>query len=82
MLRGLKFFRPIIRDGNQSTVPENLLPKKYKNRGFQIHPLGNLFQIDMQWGGNSNHRQTKKEPRSISPSPNRNPSQQNSEDPS
>jgi small-conductance mechanosensitive channel len=45
-----------VRDGHQSTVPEKLLPKDHKNRGFQLHPLGNLFQIDMQWGGNNRAR--------------------------
>ncbi len=36
-----------IRDGNQSTTPESYLPSDYVAPGFQLHPLGNLFQIDL-----------------------------------
>ena len=56
-----------IRDGNQSTLPEKSLPKNYKHKGFQLHPLGNLFQIDMQWGGAN---QTENEHQSSPQSPN------------
>lgn len=66
-----------VRDGNQSTVPEKLLPKDYKNRGFQIHPLGNLFQIDMQWGSNNHSAETKPEPRSNSQPGNGTPTRNN-----
>ena len=31
-----------IRDGHQSTIPENYLPKDYKAPGFRVHPLENL----------------------------------------
>jgi small-conductance mechanosensitive channel len=71
-----------VRDGNRSTLPENSLPKNYKNRGFQIHPLGNLFQIDMQWGGDRPHHPTQNQPQSSSESTNGNPNPQNSQDPS
>ncbi len=39
-----------VRDGNQSTIPENYLPASYKPPGFQVNPLGNLFQIDLALG--------------------------------
>jgi len=71
-----------VRDGNRSTLPESSLPKNYKNRGFQINPLGNLFQIDMQWGGDRPHHPTQNQPRSSSESTNNNPNPQNSQDPS
>ena len=47
-----------IRDGNQSTIPESYLPKDYVAPGFQLHPLGNLFQIDLQLGNKSNKTRT------------------------
>ncbi|HEY9613692.1 mechanosensitive ion channel family protein [Allocoleopsis sp.] len=41
-----------VRDGNMSTLPEEALPKNYSPRGFQLHSLGNLFQVDLTWGSN------------------------------
>ena len=32
-----------IRDGNQTTIPEQYLPKTYQAPAFRIGPLGNLF---------------------------------------
>lgn len=32
-----------IRDGNQTTIPEQYLPKNYQAPSFRIGPLGNLF---------------------------------------
>ena len=32
-----------IRDGNQNTIPENYLPSDYVPPGFNINPLGKLF---------------------------------------
>ncbi len=32
-----------IRDGNQTTIPEQYLPKNYQAPAFRIGPLGNLF---------------------------------------
>ncbi len=32
-----------IRDGNQTTIPEQYLPKSYQAPAFRIGPLGNLF---------------------------------------
>jgi small-conductance mechanosensitive channel len=32
-----------IRDGNQTTIPEQYLPKSYQAPSFRIGPLGNLF---------------------------------------
>ncbi|MGV2828427.1 mechanosensitive ion channel family protein [Myxosarcina sp. GI1(2024)] len=32
-----------IRDGNQSTIPEDYLPQNYRIPGFRFHPLGQLF---------------------------------------
>ncbi|NET33037.1 MAG: mechanosensitive ion channel family protein [Cyanothece sp. SIO1E1] len=45
-----------VRDGNQSTIPENYLPQDYSPAGFQLHPLGNLFQIDLKMGSGNNHK--------------------------
>lgn len=41
-----------VRDGNMSTLPEESLPKDYTPRGFQLHSLGNLFQVDLTWASN------------------------------
>ncbi len=45
-----------IRDGNQSTIPNNYLPNDYTAPGFQLHPLGNLFQIDLQLGNKAGNK--------------------------
>lgn len=39
-----------VRDGNTSTLPEEYLSPDYQPSGFQLHPLGNLFQIDLNLG--------------------------------
>ncbi|HIK30728.1 MAG TPA: mechanosensitive ion channel family protein [Oscillatoriales cyanobacterium M59_W2019_021] len=39
-----------VRDGNASTLPEEYLSPDYQPSGFQLHPLGNLFQIDLNLG--------------------------------
>ncbi|MEM6502316.1 MAG: mechanosensitive ion channel domain-containing protein [Cyanobacteria bacterium P01_C01_bin.89] len=36
-----------VRDGNTSTLPESYLPENYTAPGFQLNPLGNLFQVDL-----------------------------------
>ena len=64
-----------IRDGNRSTIPENYLPKNYTPGGFNLHPLGNLFQIDLKWAagdrnGKASHnrdRTTEAEPKPQEP---------------
>lgn len=69
-----------IRDGNRSTIPDNYLPKNYTPEGFNLHPLGNLFQIDLKWAagdknGKRSHtpeRATDGEPKQQEP---QNPSQ-------
>lgn len=47
-----------IRDGNQTTIPEQYLPKNYQAPAFRIGPLGNLF------GGPQNPDLAKGEPKS------------------
>jgi small-conductance mechanosensitive channel len=47
-----------VRDGNASTLPEEYLSPDYTPPGFQLHPLGNLFQIDLKLG--SNQKTTRK----------------------
>ncbi len=37
-----------MRDGNYSTMPEDYLPDDYQAPGFNLHPLGNLFQVDLK----------------------------------
>jgi hypothetical protein len=32
-----------VRDGNQSTIPEEHLPKGYSAPGFRLFPLGEFF---------------------------------------
>lgn len=49
-----------VRDGNNLAIPKDYLPKDYTPAGFQLHPLGNLFQLDLHWGaankkGNTNN---------------------------
>jgi small-conductance mechanosensitive channel len=39
-----------IRDGNTSTIPADYLPADYKADGFRLNPIGNLIQMDLQWG--------------------------------
>ena len=46
-----------IRDGNQTTIPEQYLPKTYQAPAFRIGPLGNLF------AGSSAPENTKGEPK-------------------
>lgn len=41
-----------IRDGNTTTMPEAYRPDGYEAPGFQLNPLGNLFQIDLRMGAN------------------------------
>lgn len=36
-----------VRDGNTSTMPASYLPDTYTAPGFQLNPLGNLFQVDL-----------------------------------
>jgi small-conductance mechanosensitive channel len=45
-----------VRDGNQSTIPADYLPDEYATPGFNLHPLGNLFQIDLRMGKDRNGR--------------------------
>ena len=50
---GVEILKPhysALRDGNHSTLPKDKLPSDYKPPGFQLNPLGNLFQIDLNWG--------------------------------
>jgi small-conductance mechanosensitive channel len=35
-----------VRDGNQTTIPENYLPQDYKSPGFRLSSLNNLFNPD------------------------------------
>jgi len=35
-----------VRDGNQTTIPENYLPQDYKAPGFRLSSLNNLFNPD------------------------------------
>jgi small-conductance mechanosensitive channel len=35
-----------VRDGNQTTIPENYLPQDYKAPGFRLSSLNNLFNSD------------------------------------
>lgn len=35
-----------IRDGNQATIPEDYLPKKYEAKGFRIFPLEKLLKLN------------------------------------
>ncbi|WP_311138903.1 mechanosensitive ion channel family protein [Aphanizomenon flos-aquae] len=35
-----------VRDGNQTTIPENYLPQDYKSPGFRLSYLNNLFNPD------------------------------------
>ena len=55
-----------VRDGNQSTIPETYLPDNYAAPGFNLHPLGNLFQIDLQVGGNNKTNSKSAAPNRIS----------------
>jgi len=47
-----------IRDGNQTTIPEQYLPKNYQAPAFRMGPLGNLF------GGSKDVGTSKGEPQS------------------
>jgi small-conductance mechanosensitive channel len=47
-----------IRDGNQTTIPDQYLPKNYQAPAFRIGPLGNLF------GGSKDSGTAKAEPKS------------------
>ena len=51
-----------VRDGNQSTMPESYLPADYAPPGFNLHPLGNLFQIDLSLGQGNRSRTSRKRP--------------------
>jgi small-conductance mechanosensitive channel len=35
-----------VRDGNQTTIPENYLSEDYKPPGFRLSSLNNLFNLD------------------------------------
>ncbi|MCP2727521.1 mechanosensitive ion channel family protein [Limnofasciculus baicalensis] len=62
-----------IRDGNRSTIPDNYLPKNYTPEGFNLHPLGNLFQIDLKWGaGDKNGKPSHTPEMATDGEPNRN----------
>lgn len=39
-----------VRDGHQSTLPEEYLPDDYQAAGFQVNPLGNLIKLDLSMG--------------------------------
>lgn len=39
-----------IRDGNQTTIPEQYLPKSYQAPSFRISPLGNVFSAPKDSG--------------------------------
>jgi small-conductance mechanosensitive channel len=41
-----------LRDGNTTTMPESYRPEGYESPGFQLNPLGNLFQIDLKMAAN------------------------------
>lgn len=77
---GIEIISPdysVIRDGNKSTIPEDYLPKDYTPGGFNLHPLGNLFQIDLKWAagtqnGQASHTQDQTQPKQQEP---HNPSQ-------
>lgn len=56
-----------VRDGNTSTIPESYLPEDYTTPGFQVNPIGNLLQIDLNWGANG--KNGKKRPSSSTPPP-------------
>ena len=47
-----------IRDGNALAIPEENRPQGYTQPGFQLHPLGNLFQIDLQLGSSGKNGRT------------------------
>jgi small-conductance mechanosensitive channel len=47
-----------IRDGNALALPDEHKPKGYTQPGFQLHPLGNLFQIDLQLGSSGKNGRT------------------------
>ncbi|AFY69123.1 MscS Mechanosensitive ion channel [Thalassoporum mexicanum PCC 7367] len=51
-----------MRDGNKSTIPSEYLPDDYAEPGFNLHPLGNLFQIDLRMGKNRNGGQSDSSP--------------------
>ncbi|MGD1852532.1 MAG: mechanosensitive ion channel family protein, partial [Cyanophyceae cyanobacterium] len=49
-LAGIEILSPAysaVRDGNTSTTPESYRPEGYTAPGFQLNPLGNLFQVDL-----------------------------------
>ncbi|GAB4348504.1 MAG: mechanosensitive ion channel family protein [Cyanophyceae cyanobacterium] len=47
-----------IRDGNTTTMPESYRPAGYESPGFQLNPLGNLFQIDLKMAANPKPKST------------------------
>ncbi len=52
---GIKIMSPhyaAIRNGNQTAIPENYLPKSYKAPGFRIFSSGNKFRADDQLTAN------------------------------
>ena len=62
---GIEILKPhysAIRDGNHSTIPTAHLPANYKAPGFQLNPLGNLFQIDLNWGSKQHNGKHKTNP--------------------
>jgi small-conductance mechanosensitive channel len=44
-----------IRDGNQTTIPENYLPKDYTSPGFRLSPLSHLFNSTNQPKNSEEH---------------------------
>ncbi|MEC4853896.1 MAG: mechanosensitive ion channel family protein, partial [Jaaginema sp. PMC 1079.18] len=51
-----------VRDGNTSTIPESYLPENYKSPGFQVNPIGNLLQVDLNWGTASKNGKKRSSP--------------------
>lgn len=69
---GVEILKPhysALRDGNHTTLPKDKLPHNYKAPGFQLNPLGNLFQIDLNWGSKQHNGKHKTKPVSQQRSP-------------
>lgn len=67
---GIEILSPVysaLRDGNTTTMPESYRPADYQSPGFQLNPLGNLFQIDLKMAANP--KPTNTAPRSRPPAP-------------
>jgi small-conductance mechanosensitive channel len=60
-----------VRDGNASSLPDEYLSPDYTPPGFQLHPLGNLFQIDLKLGSSQKMNRKHSQPNSTDRSSNR-----------